>query len=138
MGGQEARPLKRNREVQQEGEGHERRRREVAGGCQSEPKPPLVPQLIYTDATMEALAYGLARGWPSAWWKSVERSRVGLGAHSMGRKRSCAPWRLEHVLGWGVDADSSRTAGGSCWLKNARLTMNLQVQPGRSLGLPPE
>ena len=104
----------------------EERLREVA---QSEPKPPLVPQLIYTDATMEALAYGLARGWPSGGILSSEAGSV-FGAHSMGREtimRTLALWNT--CWDGGSMRIHRRTAGSSYLLRNTRLTMNLQVQP---------
>jgi putative DNA primase/helicase len=49
-----------------------------------EPEPPRVPRLIYGDATLEALKWNLAKGWPSG---GVVSSEAGLvfGAHGMGK-----------------------------------------------------
>ena len=104
----------------------EERLREVA---QDEPKPPAIPRLLYTDATMEALAYGLARGWPSGGILSSEAGSV-FGAHSMSKEtlmRTLALWNT--CWDGGSMRIDRRAAGGSYWLRNARLTMNLQVQP---------
>ena len=47
------------------------------------PVAPLVPRLLYADATPEALAHALATGWPSGGVLSAEAGAV-FGAHSMG------------------------------------------------------
>lgn len=49
------------------------------------PEPPRVPQLIYTDATPEALAHALACGWPSGGVISAEAGIV-FGGHAMGKE----------------------------------------------------
>jgi putative DNA primase/helicase len=70
---------------------HEGRRSQDAAGEEQEldalvgdaPVAPLVPRLLYADASPEALAHALATGWPSGGLLSVEAVAV-FGAHSMG------------------------------------------------------
>ncbi len=100
---------------------------------QSEPKAPRVPRLLYNDATMEALAYGLAKNWPSAGIVSSEAGSV-FGAHSMNKETIMRTLSLYNVSwdGGSIRIDR-RSVGGSYWVRNARLTMSLQVQPGTFL-----
>ena len=48
------------------------------------PEPPRIPRLLYADATPEALAYGLAKQWPSGGVVSAEAGIV-FGSHGMGK-----------------------------------------------------
>jgi len=48
------------------------------------PEAPRVPRLLYADATPEALAYGLAKQWPSGGVVSAEAGIV-FGSHGMGK-----------------------------------------------------
>lgn len=48
------------------------------------PEPPKIPRLLYADATPEALAYGLAKQWPSGGVVSAEAGIV-FGSHGMGK-----------------------------------------------------
>ena len=49
-----------------------------------EPERLRVPRLLYADATPEALAFGLAKQWPSGGVVSAEAGSV-FGSHSMGK-----------------------------------------------------
>lgn len=61
---------------------------ELRGGLvqlqQEKPEPPRIPRLLYADATPEALAYGLAKNWPSGGVVSSEAGVV-FGSHGMGK-----------------------------------------------------
>ncbi len=48
------------------------------------PEAPRIPRLLYADATPEALAYGLAKQWPSGGVVSAEAGIV-FGSHGMGK-----------------------------------------------------
>lgn len=48
------------------------------------PEPPRVPRLLYADATPGALAYGLAKQWPSGGVVSAEAGIV-FGSHGIGK-----------------------------------------------------
>lgn len=48
------------------------------------PDPPRTPRLLYADATPEALAYNLAKQWPSGGVVSAEAGIV-FGSHGMGK-----------------------------------------------------
>ena len=61
------------------------------------PVAPLVPRLLYADATPEALAHALANGWPSGGVLSAEAGSV-LGAHSMGQDTILRNLALLNVL----------------------------------------
>ena len=95
----------------------------------AEPKPPMVPRFLYTDATMEGLAFGLAKGWPSGGILSSEAGSV-FGAHSMTKETIMRTLALYNTCwdGGSIRIDR-RAAGASYWVRNARLTMSLQVQP---------
>jgi putative DNA primase/helicase len=100
---------------------------------QDEPKAPRMPLLLYTDATMEALAFGLGKIWPSACIQSSEAGSV-FGAHAMNKETIMRTLSLYNVIWDGGSIRITRRAiGGSHWVKNARLTMNLQMQPGMFL-----
>lgn len=92
-----------------------------------EPAEPRVPRLLYSDATPEALAHGLAR-WPSAAVISAEAGAV-FGAHAMQREsitRNLA--QLNGLWDGGEIRVDRRREGGSFVVKGARLTIGLQVQ----------
>ncbi|MGO9663695.1 MAG: DUF3987 domain-containing protein [Polyangia bacterium] len=97
---------------------------------QDQPNPPRVPTITNHDSTMEALAYGLATTWPSACVTSSEAGSV-FGSHSMGKDSLMRTLSFYDTM-WdgGALRVARRTAGGSYWVKNARLTLTLQVQPG--------
>jgi hypothetical protein len=107
-------------------EDDKQRLREIA---QDEPKPPMVPQLLYTDATYEALAYALVKRWPSGGILCSEAGTV-FGAHSMGKDtimRTLGLWN--NCWDGGPIKIDRRATGTSFYGKNSHLTMHLQVQP---------
>lgn len=91
------------------------------------PCPPRVPRLLYTDATPEALAYGLARGWPAGGVVSAEAGAV-FGAHGMGKDSVMRNLALLNVLWDGGSLTVDRRTAESFTVQGARLTVALQVQ----------
>ena len=92
-----------------------------------EPDIPLLPTLYFEDATQEALALHLARGWPSASLWSDEAGIV-LGSHSM----QSNPARFVALLNrlWdGKAFTAHRKTTDSFTLQHRRLTLNLMMQP---------
>jgi len=91
------------------------------------PEPPLVPRLIYGDATPEALKWNLAKGWPSG---GVVSSEAGLvfGAHGMGKDSVMRNLATLNQLWDGADIATERRTTESFTVRGARLTIALQVQ----------
>jgi len=90
------------------------------------PKPPLVPRLLYSDATPEALAHGMSR-WPSAAVISAEAGAV-LGAHAMKSDSIVRTLALLNSLWDGGELRVDRRTTESFTLRGARLTISLQAQ----------
>ena len=93
------------------------------------PKPLLFPQLIYTDATPEALGSGLSEKWPSAGVISAEAGIV-FGSHGMGKDSVMRNLALLNTLWDGKPFKVDRTVAKSYILEGARLSMGLAVQAG--------
>lgn len=94
-----------------------------------DPPPPVwVPNLIYNDATQEALAYALARRWPSGGVMSAEAGAV-FGGHAMGTDSAMRNMAFLNILWDGADAKFDRRTSESFVVRDARLTMGLAVQP---------
>ena len=91
------------------------------------PQPPKVPRLLYADATPEALAYSLWKGWPSAGIVSAEGGTV-FGAHGMNKDSVMRNLALLNQLWDGAPITIDRRTTDSFTVRNARLTMALQVQ----------
>lgn len=91
------------------------------------PEPPNVPRLLYGDATPEALAFGLAKHWPSAGVVSAEAGIV-FGAHGMGKESVMRNLAQLNVLWDGGDLTIDRRTSESFTVRNTRLTIALQVQ----------
>lgn len=91
------------------------------------PEPPRVPRLLYADATPEALAYGLAKQWPSGGVVSAEAGIV-LGSHGMGKDSVMRNLALLNQLWDGTSLTIDRRASESFTVRGARLTIALQVQ----------
>lgn len=92
-----------------------------------EPMPPRVPRLIYGDATPEALAYSLAKQWPSAGVVSSEAGSV-FGSHGMGKESAMRNLAMLNQLWDGASLPVERRSSESFTVQGARLTMALQVQ----------
>jgi putative DNA primase/helicase len=91
------------------------------------PEPPRIPRLLYADATPEALAYGLARQWPSAGVVSAEAGIV-FGSHGMGKDSVMRNLALLNQLWDGTSLTIDRRSTESFTVRGARLTVALQVQ----------
>ncbi len=93
----------------------------------NEPIPPRVPRLIYGDVTPEALAYDLAKKWPSGGVISSEAGVV-FGGHGMGADSVMRNLATLNQLWDGVPISTTRRTTESFTTYGARLTMALQVQ----------
>lgn len=91
------------------------------------PEPPRIPRLLYADATPEALAFGLAKNWPSGGVVSAEAGVV-FGAHGMGKDSVMRNLSLLNVLWDGGSLTIDRRTAESFTVRGARLTVALQVQ----------
>lgn len=91
------------------------------------PEPPRIPRLLYTDATPEALAYGLAKQWPSGGVVSAEAGIV-FGSHGMGKDSVMRNLGLLNQLWDGTSLTIDRRSTESFTVRGARLTVALQVQ----------
>lgn len=91
------------------------------------PEPPRIPRLLYADATPEALAYGLAKQWPSAGVVSAEAGIV-FGSHGMSRDSVMRNLGLLNQLWDGKSLTIDRRSTESFTVRGARLTVALQVQ----------
>ncbi len=91
------------------------------------PEPPRIPRLLYTDVTPEALAYGLAKQWPSGGVVSAEAGIV-FGSHGMGKDSVMRNLGLLNQLWDGASLTIDRRTSDSFSVRGARLTVALQVQ----------
>jgi putative DNA primase/helicase len=91
------------------------------------PEPPRIPRLLYADATPEALAYGLAKQWPSGGIVSAEAGIV-FGSHGMGKDTVMRNLGLLNQLWDGKSLTIDRRSTDSFSVRGARLTIALQVQ----------
>lgn len=91
------------------------------------PAPPRIPRLLYTDATPEALAFGLAKHWPSGGVVSAEAGIV-FGSHGMGKDSVMRNLGLLNQLWDGTSLTIDRRTSESFTVRGARLTVALQVQ----------
>ncbi len=115
---------------------HKRRRAQDTAGEECEfdalvgqaPVQPLVPRLLYADATPEALAHSLATGWPSGGVLSAEAGAV-FGAHGMGQDTILRNLALLNVLWDGGEMAVDRRSKPSFILRGRRLTFGLILQP---------
>jgi putative DNA primase/helicase len=91
------------------------------------PEEPRVPRLIFADATPEALAYGLAKKWPSGGVVSAEAGIV-FGSHGMGGDSVMRNLATLNQLWDGNSLTIDRKSSESFTVRGARLTVALQVQ----------
>lgn len=91
------------------------------------PEEPKVPRLIYADATPEALAFGLAKKWPSGGVVSAEAGIV-FGSHGMGGDSVMRNLATLNQLWDGNSLTIDRKSSESFTARGARLTVALQVQ----------
>ncbi len=86
-----------------------------------------IPRLLYADATPEALAYGLAKHWPSGGMVSAEAGIV-FGSHGMGKDSVMRNLGLLNLLWDGASLTIDRRTSESFTVRGVRLTVALQVQ----------
>ena len=91
----------------------------------TKPLPPVVPRLVYGDATPEALIDGLD-SWKSGGVLSAEAGTI-LGSHAMGDSAMRHLATL-NVLWSGEAIDQRRRSRPAIFIDGARLTIGLQVQ----------
>jgi Protein of unknown function (DUF3987) len=106
------------------------------------PEQPRVPKLLRMDSTPEHLAWALAKEWPSAGVVSSEGGIV-FGAHAMSKDSIMRNLALLNILWDGGVLSVGRKTSESFTVRQARLTVGLQVQEAalrsffdRSDGLP--
>jgi putative DNA primase/helicase len=110
------------------GEDTARAERELEDLVRDSPEPVTIPRLLYADATPEALAYSLAKGWPSGGVLSAEGGAV-FGAHGMSQDTILRNLALLNVLWDGGEMAVDRRSKPSFLLRGRRLTFGLMVQP---------
>ena len=91
------------------------------------PEPPIIPRLVFVDSTPEALAYSLAKGWPSAGVISSEGGMV-LGSHGMGKDSALRNLALLNSLWDAAPLHIDRRSSDSFTLRGRRLTLALMIQ----------
>jgi putative DNA primase/helicase len=91
------------------------------------PEEPRVPRLIFADATPEALAFSLAKKWPSGGVVSAEAGIV-FGSHGMGGDSVMRNLATLNQLWDGNSLTIDRKSSESFTVRGARLTVALQVQ----------
>ena len=117
--------IKHKRRRSRETDAEEQALEELVRGA---PAAPSVPRLLYADATPEALAHGLATGWPSGGVLSAEGGAV-FGAHAMGAETILRNLALLNVLWDGGEIAIDRRTKPSFLLRARRLSVGLMVQP---------
>ncbi len=92
-----------------------------------EPAAPRIPRLLRGDSTSEALAFSLAKQWPSA---GIVQSEAGLflGSHAMGPEKIMAALSLLNSFWDGSDYTAERRSTESFTVLKPRLTVALQLQ----------
>ncbi len=91
------------------------------------PTPPLIPRLIFQDATPEALAWNLAKGWPAGGIVSAEGGAV-LGAHGMGKDSILRSLALLNSLWDAAPLTIDRRTADSFTVRAARVSLSLMIQ----------
>jgi putative DNA primase/helicase len=91
------------------------------------PEAPKIPRMLYADATPEALAYGLAKQWPSGGVVSAEAGIV-FGSHGMSKDSVMRNLGLLNQLWDGKSLTVDRRSTDSFTVRGARLTVALSVQ----------
>lgn len=91
------------------------------------PEPPRSPRLLYADATPEALAFSLAKQWPSGGVVSAEAGVV-FGSHGMSKDSVMRNLAQLNQLWDGNSLTIDRRSSDSFTVRGARLTVALQIQ----------
>lgn len=91
------------------------------------PTAPKVPRILFGDITPESLAFNLAKSWPSSALVSSEAGTV-FGSHAMTGDSTMRNLAILNVLWDGGQHTVDRRTSESFRVKNARLTVSLQIQ----------
>ncbi len=102
---------------------------ELAEVQRAKPEAPRMPQMFYEDTTPEAIAWGLAKKWPSAAIMAAEGGMI-LGGHGMSKETLVRNLALINVLWDGASVTVDRRTKESFRVAGARLTVAIQVQSG--------
>lgn len=102
-------------------------RADLAELQRDKPEAPRVPRMLLGDVTPEALAWSLAKQWPSAGILSSEAGLI-LGSHGMGKDSAMRNLALLNVLWDGGTHSIGRRTSESYEVRGARLTVALQIQ----------
>ena len=102
---------------------------ELAEVQRAKPEAPRLPQMFYEDTTPEAIAWGLAKKWPSAAIMAAEGGMI-LGGHGMSKETLVRNLALINVLWDGASVTVDRRTKESFRVAGARLTVGIQVQSG--------
>ena len=102
---------------------------ELADAQRAKPEAPRMPQMFYEDTTPEAIAWGLAKKWPSAAIMAAEGGMI-LGGHGMSKETLVRNLALINVLWDGASVTIDRRSKESFRVAGARLTVGIQVQSG--------
>jgi putative DNA primase/helicase len=94
----------------------------------SKPAPPRLPRLLYSDVTSEKLTRNLATNWPAAGMVSSEGGIV-FGGHALGKDSANRTVSAINELWGGAALTVDRATSDSYAVRNARLSIGLQVQP---------
>jgi len=91
------------------------------------PKAVIVPRQMFADATQEALAYELARGWPCGAMISAEAGAI-LGGYAMSADSLMRNLALLNVLWDGGELRIDRRTKESFTIRGRRLTFGVMIQ----------
>ncbi|NND81299.1 MAG: DUF3987 domain-containing protein [Gammaproteobacteria bacterium] len=94
---------------------------------EAEPLEPKIPNLLYADATPEALTFHLSKNWPVGGVVSSEAGIV-FGSHGMNSESVMRNLATYNELWSGSDIKIDRRTSASFLLQGARLSMGLMVQ----------
>lgn len=95
---------------------------------QQKPALPVIPRLIYRDATPEALLHGIAKEWPSVALMSSEGGIV-FGGHGMSKDSLTRNLATINELWDGKPIRTDRRAVDASHNAEGRMTVAIQVQP---------
>lgn len=91
------------------------------------PAAPVIPRMIYRDATPEALLHGIAKEWPSVALMSSEGGIV-FGGHGMSKESQMRNLATINELWDGKPVRTDRRAADASYNADGRMTVAIQVQ----------
>lgn len=116
------------RQREKNGEPYEDLKAKLVKHKKHKPVPPMIPELLYADATMESLRRNLANVWPSAGLMSAEGGEV-FGSHSLnGDSTSRTLSQMNKLWDGGILKVTRMSSAESVVIENARLTVGIMIQ----------